>query len=118
MSVRLLALLFSIVIVATAAAQQRMLTSEFGEMYPADSGRFSRDEEKAIAVARARLVGGSQKKLDGFYRVVRKGKELWVLALVTERLKWGQEGFANPAMYTVIVSPKWTVTRVMPGWHQ
>ena len=40
------------------------------------------------------------------------------VALVTERLKWGQEGFSNPAMYTVVVTSQWTVSRVMHGWQQ
>jgi hypothetical protein len=102
----------------TVAAQQERLVSPFGEMYPAGSGHFSRDEERAIAVARAKLTDGGHKRLDSFYKVNRKGKEFWILAFVTERLKWGQEGFSNPAMYTVIVTPKWTVSRVMQGWQQ
>ncbi|HKP02416.1 MAG TPA: hypothetical protein VJU77_03555 [Chthoniobacterales bacterium] len=120
MSIRCLVLCLSFWIVAfgTIGAQQERLTSAFGEMYPAGSGRFSRDEERAIAVANTKLLGGGQKRLDAFYKVIRKGKEFWVLALVTGRPKWGQEGFENPALFTVVVSPKWTVSRVMSGWHQ
>jgi hypothetical protein len=86
------------------------------EMYPARSGHFSRDEERAIAVASAKLAGGSQKRLDAFYKVTRNGKDFWVFALVTGgRPKWGQEGLLRPAFYTVVVSPKWIVSRVVPG---
>jgi hypothetical protein len=89
------------------------------ELYPARSGHFSKDEERAIAVASARLAGGSQKPLDGFYKVTRKGKEFWVFALVTGgRPKWGQEGFLSPKLYTVVVSPHWTVFRISSGWQQ
>jgi len=43
----------------------------------------------------------------------------WIFTLVTGgRPKWGQEGFSSPALYTVVVSPQWTVSRVMPGWQQ
>ena len=88
-------------------------------MYPASSGHFSADEERAIAVASAKLSGGSQKRLDAFYKVTRKGKEFWVIALVTGgRPKWGQVGFLNPAFYTVVVSPQWTVSRVVSGLQQ
>lgn len=121
MSIRhlFLSLLFGILAFATVTGQQERLSSPFGEMYPAGSGRFSRDEERAIAVVSTKLSGGSQKRLDGFYKVTRKGKDLWVLALVTGgRPKWGQGGFLSPAVYTVVVSPKWTVSRVMQGWQK
>jgi hypothetical protein len=121
MSVRrlFLSLLFGILAFATVTGQQERLSSPFGEMYPAGSGHFSPDEERAITVASAKLSGGSQKRLDGFYKVTRKGKDFWVFALVTGgRPKWGQEGFLSPAVYTVVVSPKWTVSRVMQGWQQ
>jgi hypothetical protein len=115
----LLSLLFGIVAFGTVDAQQERLVSPFGEMYPAGSGHFSRDDERVIAVASAKLSGGSQKRLDAFYKVTRKGKDFWVLVLVTGgRPKWGQEGMLNPALYTVVVSPKWTVSRVMQGWQQ
>lgn len=121
MSIRrlFLSLSFGILAFGTVAAQQERLSSPFGEMYPAGSGHFSRDEERAIAVASAKLSGGSQKRLDGFYKVTRKGKDLWVFTLVTGgRPKWGREGFLSPTLYTVVVSPKWTVSRVMQGWQQ
>jgi hypothetical protein len=121
MSIRcfFLSLSFWIVAFGTVVAQQERLTSPFGEMYPAGSGHFSRDEERAIAVASAKLSGGTQKRLDGFYKVTRKGKDFWVFTMVTGgRPKWGQEGFLSPALYTVIVSPQWTVSRVMQGWRQ
>lgn len=121
MSIRclVLSLLFGTLAFGTVAAQQERLSSPFGEMYPAGSGQFSRDQERAIAVASAKLSGGSQKRLDAFYKVTRKGKDFWIFALVTGgRPKWGQEGFSNPSLYTVVVSPKWTVSRVMPGWQQ
>ena len=102
----------------TVAAQQERLVSPFGEMYPAGSGHFCRDEERAIGIAKAKLTDNGHKRVDVFYKVNRKGNEFWILALVNERLKWGQEGFANPAMYTVIVTPKWTVSRVLQGWQQ
>ena len=102
----------------TVAAQQERMVSPFGEMYPAGSGHFSKDEERAIAVANAKLSGG-QKRLDGFFKPARKGKDYWVFVLVTGgRPKWGQEGMLSPALYTVVVSPKWTVSRVMSGWQQ
>src|SRR5438093_8985011 len=121
MNVRRLVLSLSFGILAfwTVAAQQERLSSPFGEMYPAGSGHFSRDEERAIAVASAKLSGGSKKRLDAFFKVTHKGKEFWVVALVTGgRPKWGQEGFLSPAVYTVVVSPQWTVSRVLPGWQQ
>ena len=120
MSIRCLVLCLSFWIVAfgSVGAQQERLTAAFGEMYPAGSGRFSRDEERAIAVANTKLLGGGQKRLDAFYKVRRKGKDLRVFALVSERPKWGREGFLNPALFTVVVSPKWTVLRVMSGWQQ
>ena len=103
----------------TVVAQQERLVSPFGEMYPAGSGHFSRDEERAIAVASAKLSGGSQKRLDGFFKVTRKGEDLWVFVFLTGgRPKWGQEGMLNPALYTVVVSSKWTVSKVMQGWQQ
>jgi hypothetical protein len=110
----LFAIAFIVIVVSAHAAN-----SPFGEMYPARSGHFSRDEERAIAVASAKLSGGSQKRLDAFFKVTRKGKEFWVFALVTGgRPKWGQEGFSNPAFYTLVVSPQWTVSRVVQGWQQ
>ena len=110
--------LFAIAFIAIAVSAHAA-SSPFGEMYPAGSGHFSRDEERAIAVASAKLSGGSKKRLDAFYKVTRKGKDFWVFALVTGgRPKWGQEGFSSPALYTVVVSPQWTVSRVMPGWQQ
>ena len=121
MSIRRLfvSLVFGILAFGTVAAQQERLVSPFGEMYPARSGHFSRDDERAIAVASAKLSGGSQKRLDGFYKVTRKGKDYWIFTLVTGgRPKWGQEGFSTPTLYTVVVSPKWTVSRVMQGWQQ
>jgi hypothetical protein len=121
MSIRSLFLLLSsgILALGSVAAQQERLSSPFGEMYPVGSVHFSRDEERAIAVASAKLSGGSQKRLDGFFKVTRKGKDFWVFALLTGgRPKWGQEGFLSPALYTVVVSPHWTVSRVMQGWHR
>ncbi|SRR6266540_6940707 len=121
MSIRhlFLLLLFGILALGTVAAEQERLSSPFGELYPARSGHFSADEERAIAIASAKLSGGSQKRLDAFYKISRKGKEFWVFALVTGgRPKWGQEGFSSPALYTVVVSPKWTVSRVVSGWQQ
>jgi hypothetical protein len=121
MSIRrlFLSLSFGILVFGTVAAQQERLSSPFGEMYPARSGHFSRDEERAIAVASAKLAGGSQKRLDVFFKVTRKGKEFWVFALVTGgRPKWGQEGFLSPSLYTVVVSPQWTISRVMQGWQR
>ena|ERR1700676_1034901 len=121
MSIRylFLPLFFEILAFEPVVAQQERLVSPFGEMYPAGSGHFSRDQERAIAVASAKLSGGSQKRLDAFYKVTGKGKDFWVFALVTGgRPKWGQEGFSSPAVYTVVVSPQWTVSRVMPGWQQ
>ena len=110
----ILSLTFGILAIAPVAAQQEKLVTPFGEMSPAGSGLFSRDEERAIAVASTKLFGGSKKRLDAFFKVTHKGKELWVIALVTGgRPKWGQEGFLSPAVYTVVVSPQWTVTRVM-----
>jgi hypothetical protein len=111
-------LLCGIFALGTVAAQQERLVSPFGEMYPAGSGHFSKDEERAIAVASAKLSGGSQKRLDGFFKPARKGKDYWVFVLVTGgRPKWGQEGMLSPALYTVVVSPKWTVSRVLSGWQ-
>ena len=101
MSIRRLCLWLSFGIVAfgTVSAQQERLVSPFGEMYPAGSGQFSREQEKAIAVASAKLSGGSQKRLDAFYKVTRKGKDFWVFVLVTGgRPKWGQEGFLSPTL--------------------
>ena len=121
MSIRrlFLSLSFAIVAFSTATAQQERIVSPFGEMYPAGSSHFSRDDARAIAVASAKLSGGSQKRLDGFFKVARKGKEFWVFALLTGgRAKWGQEGFSKPAMYTVVVSPQWTVSKVLSGWQQ
>ena len=121
MSIRrlFLSLLCGILAFGTVAAQQERLSSPFGEMYPARSGHFSRDEERAIAVASAKLSGGSQKRLDGFFKVTCKGKDFWVFALLTGgRPKWGQEGFLRPAFYTVVVSPQWTASRVKQGWQQ
>lgn len=121
MSIRylFLPLLFVILAFETVAAQQERLVSPFGEMYPARSGHFSADDERAIAVASAKLSGGSQKRVDAFYKITRKGKEFWVFALVTGgRPKWGQEGFSSPALYTVVVSPTWTVSRVVSGWQR
>jgi hypothetical protein len=101
------------------AASAHSAESPLGELYPAHSGHFSRDQERAIAVASEKLAGGNQKRLDAFYKVTRKGKEFLVFALVTGgRPKWGQEGFLSPAFYTVVVSPQWTVSRVIPGWQQ
>src|SRR2546430_11387251 len=51
----LFAIAFMVLAVSAHAAN-----SPFGEMYPARSGHFSRDEERAIAVASAKLSGGSQ----------------------------------------------------------
>jgi|GEM_PF-6247258 len=116
MSIRrlVLSLSFAVLALGPLAAQQEKLVAPFGEMYPAGSGHFSRDEERAISVASAKLSGGVKKRLDAFFSVAHKGKELWVVALVTGgRPKWGQEGFVSPAVYTVVVSPQWTVTRVM-----
>ena len=109
---RIRRLLFSlcsaVVAFSSVAAQQERIVSPFGEMYPAGSGRFSRDEERAIAVASAKLSGGSQKRLDAFFKVTRKGKDLWVFVFTTGgRPKWGQEGILKPALYTVVVSPQW-----------
>jgi hypothetical protein len=121
MSIRrlLLSLFFGIVAFGPVAAQQERLVSPFGEMYPAGSGHFSRDDERAIAVASAKLSGGRQKRLDAFYKIIRKGKDFWVFVLATGgRPKWGQEGMLSPKLYTVIVSPKWTVSRVTQGWQQ
>jgi hypothetical protein len=121
MSIRrlFLSLAFTIFAFGTVAAQQERLVSPFGEMYPAGSGRFSRDDERAIALASAKLSGSSQKRVDGFFKVTRKGKDFWVFVLVTGgRPKWGQEGMLKPALYTVVVSSKWTVSRVMQGWQQ
>ena len=121
MSIRhlLLPLSFVVVMFGTVNAQQERLVSPFGEMYPAGSGRFSREDKRAIAAASAKLSGGSQKRLDGFFKVTRKGKDFWVFVLVTGgRPKWGQQGMLKPALYTVVVSPKWTVSRVMQGWQQ
>jgi hypothetical protein len=110
--------LFLATVFLVLAASAHSAQSPLGEMYPARSGHFSADQERAIAVASEKLSGGSKKRLDAFYKVSRKGKEFWVFALVTGgRPKWGQEGFLSPAFYTVIVSPKWTVSRVMPGWQ-
>jgi hypothetical protein len=111
-------LLFGILALETVVAQQERLNSPFGAMYPARSGHFSRDEERAIAVASPKLFAHAQTPFDAFFKVTRKGKEFWVIALVTGRPKWGQEGFLNPAFYTVVVSPKWTVSRTMPGLHK
>ena len=95
------------------AAQEEKLVTPFGELYQAGHGHFSRDEERAIAVASAKLSGSSQKRLDAFFKVTRKGKEFWVFVLLTGgRPKWGQEGFASPSSYMVVVSPQWTVTRI------
>ena len=121
MSIRRLffSLAFTIFTFGTVTAQQERLVSPFGEMYPAGSGRFSRDDERAIALASAKLSGNSQKRVDGFFKVTRKGKDFWVFVLVTGgRPKWGQEGMLKPALYSVVVSPKWTVARVMQGWQQ
>ena len=107
----------TVLIVLTASAH----SAEFprSEMYPARSGHFSQDEERAIAVAGQKLAGGTQKPLDAFYKVTRRGKEWWVYVLATGgRPKWGQEGFVQPAFYTVAVSPKWAVLRVFSGWQQ
>lgn len=88
------------------------------QLYPARSGHFSSDQERAIAVASQKLAGGSQKPLDAFYKVTRRGKEFWVFVLATGgRPKWGQEGFVQPALYTVVVSSKWNVSRVISGWQ-
>lgn len=116
MNIRLLILSFSfgILAIGPVAAQEERLVTEVGELYQAKRGHFSRDEERAIAVASAKLSGGSKKRLDAFFKVTHKGKEFWVIALVTGgRPKWGQEGFVSPAVYTVVVSPQWTVTRVI-----
>lgn len=121
MSIRrlVLSLSFAVVAFGPVAAQQEKLVAPFGEMYPAGSGLFSRDEERAIAVASAKLSGDSKKRLDAFFKVTHKGKDFWVFVFVTGgRPKWGQEGMLNPAAYTVVVSPKWTVSRVMQGWQQ
>ena len=121
MSIRriFLSLFWGVLAFGTVAAHQERIKSPFGEMYPAQSGHFSRDDERAIAVASAKLSGGDQKRLDAFFKVTRKGKEFWVFALVTGgRPKWGQDGFSSPAVYTVVVSPQWTVSRVMQGWQQ
>ena len=57
--------------------------------------------------------------IDGFFKVTRKGEDLWVFVFLTGgRPKWGQEGMLNPALYTVVVSSKWTVSKVMQGWQQ
>ena len=113
-----LLLLFCSVASSTTTADQGRIVSPFGEMYPAGSGRFSRDEERAIAVASAKLSGGSQKRLDGFFKVARKDRDFWIFALVTGgRPKWGRAGMLKPALYTVVVSPQWTVSRVMHGWQ-
>jgi hypothetical protein len=109
--------LFAIAFIVFAASLQAAEPPR-SELYPARSGRLSQDEERAIAVASARLTGGSQKRLDAFYKVTRKGKEFWVFALVTGgRPKWGQEGFLSPAFYTVVVSPQWTVSPIKSGWQ-
>src|SRR5437763_10455119 len=59
MSIRhlVLSLSFGISALAIVAAQQERICSPFGEKYPAQSGNFSRDEERAIAVASAKLSG-------------------------------------------------------------
>ena len=115
MSIRpfILSLSFSLFALGPVAAQEEKLATPFGELYQAGHGHFSHDEERAIAVASAKLSGGSHKPLDAFFKVTRKGKEFWVFVLLTGgRPKWGQEGFANPSSYMVVVSPQWTVTRV------
>ncbi len=110
----ILSLAFGALALGPVAAEQVQLATPSGEMHPAESGFFSRDEERAIAVASVKLSGGSKKRLDAFFKVTHKGKEFWVVALVTGgRPKWGQEGFLSPAVYTVVISPQWTVTRVM-----
>src|SRR5436190_23237012 len=110
----ILSLAFGTLALGPVAADQEKLATPFGEMYPAGSGFFSRDEERAIAVASAKLSGGSKKRLDAFFKVTPKGKEFWVFVLLTGgRPKWGQEGFASPSSYMVVVSPQWTVTRVI-----
>jgi hypothetical protein len=54
-----LSLVFGILGLGPLAAQQERLVTPFGEMYPAGSGHFSRDEERAIAVVSDNLYGGS-----------------------------------------------------------
>ena len=104
---------FALAVVAVSAAEPPRAA-----LYPAHSGHFSADEEKAIAVASRKLAGGSQKPLDASYKVVPRGKEFWVFVLATGgNPKWGQEGFVKPAFYTVVVSPQWTVSRVISGWQ-
>jgi hypothetical protein len=102
----------ALAVVAVAAEPPR------AALYPAHSGHFSADEEKAIAVVSRKLAGGSQKPLAAFYKVVRHGKEFWIFVLATGGSpKWGQEGFVKPACYTVVVSPQFTVSRVISGWQ-
>ena len=62
----------------------------YQEPAAARAGRHA-SQGTEVAIAKAKLTDGGRKRLDSFYKVNRKGKEFWVLALVTERLKWGQE---------------------------
>jgi hypothetical protein len=62
----ILSLAFGTLALGSVKADQEKLATPFGEMYPAGSGVFSRDEEKAIAVASAKLSRGSKKRLDAF----------------------------------------------------
>jgi len=71
MSIRrlFLSLCFSILACGSVAAQEEKLVTPFGELYQAGHGHFSRDEERAIAVASAKLSGSSHKWLDAFFKV-------------------------------------------------
>ena len=107
----------ALIVVAAIAVAVLAYASDavLGDLYPADSRHFTAEEMRAIAVARAELSRKSDTVLDAYYKITRRGGNLEVFVLFASRGPDGKPLFVPGNHCTVIVTPQWTVSRILPG---
>jgi hypothetical protein len=81
----------------------------------AGSRQFSKEEAKAVAVARAEIEKPNSKRVDARYRVTRIPEGYSVHVSYVTGYQRGQPIFMPGGFCVVLVSTQWTVIKILGG---
>ena len=84
-------------------------------LHRADSHEFTRDEAKAVAIAKADLEKSGQKPINARYSVRRVPEGYWVYVGYVRGHQHGQPLFIPGGFCEVLVSTQWSVIKILRG---
>ena len=108
---RLHILLVSVALLLTACRDEKLSPG----FHRAGAKEFSRDEAKAVSVARAELEKEKHKSIDAIYRVTAVPEGYSVHVEYVAGYHHGQPIGIPGGFCVVLVSTQWTVIKILPG---